>query len=159
MPIEPGGVVADYAPFYYAPRSPMLYAIHMGRVPEYTDGLDPLVYLVTTVDRLAETCGPLVFTDRNAALASSLVQFSASIADLDAMIDWNLMQATMWRDTLEEPDRRERRMAECLVHGRVPWEAFFGIVARTEARKAEVEEILREAAVEAQVQVRSNWYF
>lgn len=30
VPIGPGGVVADYVPFYYAPRSPMLRRIHGG---------------------------------------------------------------------------------------------------------------------------------
>jgi len=33
--IEPYGVVADYVPFYFAPRSPMMFAISHGRVPHY----------------------------------------------------------------------------------------------------------------------------
>ena len=52
VPVPPGGVVADFVPFYFAPRSPMMYAIHKGNVPEYPRGLGPLIYLVTTIERL-----------------------------------------------------------------------------------------------------------
>ena len=56
VPIEPGGVVADYVPFYLAPRSPMMFRIACdhrdGVVGRYPDGDDPLVYLVTSMDRL-----------------------------------------------------------------------------------------------------------
>ncbi|WP_161983184.1 DUF4433 domain-containing protein, partial [Candidatus Frankia alpina] len=45
--VPPGGVVADYVPFYFAPCSPMMYVIHQGGVPTYDGGCDDLVYLVT----------------------------------------------------------------------------------------------------------------
>jgi hypothetical protein len=32
VPLDPGGVLHDYVPFYFCPRSPMLYAIHSGEV-------------------------------------------------------------------------------------------------------------------------------
>ena len=35
--IPPGGTVADYVPFYYAPRSPMMFSIHCGNVPTYDE--------------------------------------------------------------------------------------------------------------------------
>lgn len=115
VPVAPRGVVADYVPFYFVPRSPILYAIMMGNVPEYTGGIDPLLYLVTTAERLAELGLPMLFTDRNAVLTTA--HFTPHLADLDRLIDWPLMRATMWNNTPSEPDRMERRMAECLVYG------------------------------------------
>src|SRR5689334_2142065 len=39
----PGGHPCDYVPFYFAPRSPMLFKIAIGGVPHYQEGQDPLV--------------------------------------------------------------------------------------------------------------------
>src|SRR5579885_2830987 len=50
VPCGPGGTLHDYVPFYFAPRSPMLYTIHRGNVPGYEDGQEPLVHLVTSAE-------------------------------------------------------------------------------------------------------------
>jgi hypothetical protein len=50
VPCGPGGVVADYAPFYFAPRSPMLYAIHRGNVDGADHGQAEMVHLVATCE-------------------------------------------------------------------------------------------------------------
>jgi hypothetical protein len=118
----------------------MMYAIYCGTVPEYDGGIDPLVYLVTDVDRLLAMRLPTVFTDRNAVLA--IAAFDTGREVLDEAIDWQLMRQRMWNNTADEPDRMERRMAECLVHGVVSWEAFTAIHVRTQARRAEVVRLL-----------------
>lgn len=157
VPVPPGGVVADYAPFYYAPRSPMMYRIERGGVATYTEGCDDLVYLVTTVERLAELKLPMVFTDRNATL--EIAEFTNEFGRLDGLVDWPLMQERYWNDTPAQPDRKERRQAEWLVHGQVPWEALTGIVARTPACARQVLATLTTVGVTMPVVVRPNWYF
>jgi hypothetical protein len=157
VPVGPRGVVADYVPFYFAPRSPMMSAISKGRVPEYQHGTESLLYLGTTVERLADLGLPTVFTDRNAALAPA--HYSDRVADLDDMIDWELMKARYRADTPEEPDRRERRMAEFLVHRSVPWEAIQYVAAYSEARAAEARATLTRSCQGVRVGIEPGWYF
>jgi hypothetical protein len=135
----------------------MMYAIHCGNVSTYTGGCDPLVYLVTTVERVAELGLQSLFTDRNAVLKTA--QFSEDPQWLDRQVDWTLMGSTMWNNTAELPDRRERRMAECLVHDRVPWKAFTEVVARTEESFKAVQAALATVGATTAVAVRPAWYF
>ncbi|MGQ0776964.1 MAG: DUF4433 domain-containing protein [Pseudonocardiales bacterium] len=93
VPITPGGVVADYVPFYLATRSPIMFRIACdhrdGVVGRYPDGDDPLVYLMTSMDRLVASGLQWVVTDGNAA--ASVTQFTSSPKDLATMIDWPLL--------------------------------------------------------------------
>lgn len=157
VPVTPFGVTADYVPFYFAPLSPMMYAIHMGAVPQYTDGLDPLVYLVTSPEQVMSTGGVSVITDGNCA--SALTDFSADLGDLDELVDWSIMQERYWRNTDEDGDRRRRRMAEFLVHDHLPTSAIQMIGTRSETRLAEVEEIVRAAGVEIPIAHKPGWYY
>ena len=110
VPVPPGGVVADYVPFYFAARSPMLYAVHMGNVAEYKGGQDEVVYLVSSIAAVAEHCLAAVFCDRNATL--EVARYGTDPAVIGRYVDWELMEAQWWHNTPQEPDRMERRMAE-----------------------------------------------
>ncbi len=157
VPIGPGGVVADYVPFYFAARSPMLYTINRGNVPAYRSGQDPLVYLVTNVARLQKVDCRFVFTDRNAYYQTAT--YAEDPADLDQLVDWALMESTMWNNTAAEPDRMERRMAEFLVHGSVPFSAVMAVGIRSEVTAGAVAEVLGTLDDPPQVLVRPDWYY
>lgn len=156
VPIAPGGVVADYAPFYFRAPSPMMSAIAHGRVEEYQAGTGRLIYLVSTLERLvADGLGPIL-TDRNAAL--EVAAFRAfDLADPldDGFIAWDTVRARYWGDY---PDGKERGMAECLVHRRVPWTSFLGVVARNDIVAEEVGGILAAHDASVQVKVLPDWY-
>lgn len=138
--VEPGGVVADYVPFYFTPRNLMLFQIHTGRVPTYEGGQECLVFLCVTLERVAELKLPWVVSDRNAAKA--LATFTADPAVLDDHVDWSVATTSAFNRTEEDPDRPERHQAELLVHRRVPWEAVQFVGTRTQGDLAVVQESL-----------------
>ena len=155
--LPPGGCVADYVPFYFAARSPMLYIISRGDVPTYSGGQDDIVYLVTSTEKVVEERLRFVFTDRNAALR--IADYGNDLQDLDDYVDWDLMEGRMWNNTDEELDRQERRMAEFLVHGQVPWSAFIGVAARDDEKCQQVEHVLASVGAKVLVTPRPEWYF
>lgn len=153
----PGGCPADYVPFYFAARSPMLYVISEGRVPEYQDGEDPLVYLVTNIDTVIATGRPFVFSDGNCAKA--ITDYTTDLNRLDTMVDWPLMNERYWHDTLDDGDRKRRRMAEFLVHEFLPWTAIFGLAVRSEDASHRVASVLGSLGRDLPVRVRPDWYY
>jgi len=158
VPIPPHGVVADYVPFYFAARSPMLYAIHMGSVPTYAGRQDEVVYLATNTVTVAEHALPFVFTDRNAALA--LARYSDDLDEMESLVDWPLMEGQWFKNTPDEPDRRERRMAELLVHQHVPWSAILGVMTRTDVQARQAADVLATVGVDpVPVRTQADWYF
>jgi hypothetical protein len=162
VPIPPGGVVADYVPFYFAPQSPMMFRIacdHRDAVTgRYPGGDDPLVYLMTSVDLLGPLGAAWIATDGNAA--SSVTEFTSASAALRDMIDWPLMEATYWHNIPEDPDRQRRRMAELLVHREFPIELIRGIATRTPSRERDVRRVLTTHGLgDLYVGVRPAWYY
>jgi hypothetical protein len=157
VPLAPFGRVADYVPFYFAPRSPMLLTLASGNVPTYSDGQDPLVYLVSSADAVAAAGQPCLFSDGNCA--SPLTQFFGDLALLGSAVDWELMTSRMWANTPEDQDRMRRRMAEFLVHQRVAVGCVSLMVVRHETMKRRVEAIQAAYGMAIPVAARSWWYF
>lgn len=157
VPLAPHGCVADYVPFYFAPRSPMLYKLHKGGVPNYTGGQDPLVYLVSSAEAVAAVSIPFVFSDGNCA--ATVTCFSGDLAQIESVVDWEVMRAQMWANSADDPDRRRRRMAEFLAHQRVPVSCLSGIVVRRDMMKERVTEMLASSGTDLPVAAEASWYF
>lgn len=86
--------MADYVPFYFAERSPMMFTLDKGNVTTYTGGFDRVVYLVSTLEVLTASACQWIVTDRNAA--QRVAAFAEARDDLDDFIDWPLMQSAQW---------------------------------------------------------------
>jgi hypothetical protein len=160
VPCGAGGTLADYVPFYFAPRSPMLYAITRGLVSAEAARTDQIVYLVSSTQSLRKAGLTVVASNRHAELDYAEMSDLDGDLDHDGFVDWPLMTARYWNNTPDDPDRKERRQAECLVHPYVPWQAIEGVATKTEQARSQVELVLGTVAVQpARVAVRAEWYF
>ena len=70
---HPDTMVGEYVPFYFCPRSIMLYIIHMGNHPDmdhYRDGQGPIVHLQVDLESAVDWADQhgvrWAFSDRNA---------------------------------------------------------------------------------------------
>jgi hypothetical protein len=163
----PGGVVHDYVPFYFAPRSPMLFTIDQGNVEGCSHRQQDIVHLATTVDTVCKTQLKFVFYNFNATLS-----YAECFDDLDELekIDWPLFfeepridgYCKYWNsryDPAKYAQRMETRQAEFLVHREVPLGVFEGIGVFNESKAKEVRTILKAAGVDLPVQAKPGWYY
>jgi ssDNA thymidine ADP-ribosyltransferase, DarT len=157
VPKGPRGTVHDYVPFYFGPRSVMLYQLHTGWVPGYSEGQEPLIYLVSTCQAVAAEGLGVVFSDGHGL--ASFTGWYDDPADL-GKVDWGAAYARQWNDTLEDPDRQRRKQAEFLVHRICPWSVLTEIGVYNEPARDRVEATLRAHGREVlPVRIRSEWYY
>lgn len=167
LPDPPGGAVHDYVPFYFAPRSPMLSAIHNGRVADCSWQQSDIVHIETTVDRATAGDKAFAFYDRNATLRHSRCYTDLARVDVVA---WDLLTEAPQLDGFckyfhDRPaearyaDRMERRQAEFLVKDAVLLDHMTRIGVIDQQHADEVVTILRAAGVNLRVDVMRDWYF
>jgi hypothetical protein len=156
VPCAPGGVVADYVPFYFAPRSPMLYVISRGGVENYSEGQRPILHLVSSAEAVLAVNLPFTFTDGHADMDIS--RYFTSLKDLD-QIDWNIMASRYWHDTDQYGDRKRRRQAEFLVHQFFSFALIesIGVINLTMAHQ--VTGLLQPLVKKPDVKVMPAWYY
>jgi hypothetical protein len=157
VPYAAGGTLADYVPFYFAPRSPMLFAIHRGQVPVYNKGQRDIIHLVSTVEAVLQSGVPFAFTDGHADIAYS--QFFDNLDALAQHVDWSLMRERYWNNTAQDGDRKRRRQAEFLIYQHVPWALIQQIGVIDRQRQQQVEALIAQLAHCPQVLIQRNWYY
>jgi hypothetical protein len=156
VPIEPGGTLADYVPFYFTPFSVMMKNIHSGwgGVPKRPN--EEIVILVSSLPRISELDLPFVFTN-----AHAYPEWTNYYNDLTYLseIDWDILQR---RDFKRDPDdlrKMERYQAEALIYQHLPIEGLIGIVCYTEFLKQNIEQEAYARGLKLQVIARTGWYF
>ena len=153
---HPSTNVGHYVPFYFCPRSPMLYVIHRRNAElTYQGGQDRIVHLVSRLGVAIQNAAgrPWAFSDGNAG--ARYARFSNDLAQFDEFVDWNAVQATDWSDSTV----KERKQADFLVHQRFPWTGFFAIGVIDQSVADEVQRILALQDHCPTVAVKRDWYY
>ena len=148
--------VGDCVPFYFCPRSVMLYVIHQANHPDltYRGGQGPIVHLEADLRRTvawAEEQGlRWAFTTSNAG--SRFFDDYSNLAQLDK-IDWNAVQAKDWQQC------KEGKQAEFLIEQQFPWELVSRIGVQSMPVCRQVRAVLESTAHKPPVEISRNWYY
>ena len=159
-PCHPNTYVGDYVPFYFCPRSPMLYMIHMKNDElKFQGGQERIVHLVTSLEYGIKEAGerPWAFSDGNAGAAYT--QFSNDLEQLPTFIKWDAVNARRWSGRNVDPAIKNNKQAEFLVYDTFSWQTFRGIGVINETIRKEVQEILKNADHKPEVLVKSDYYY
>lgn len=154
--------VGDCVPFYFCPRSVMLYVIHMADNPElkYREGQAPIVHLEADLHEVvswAERNGHRwAFTLSNAG--ANYFEDYADLAFLDS-IDWSAVQADWWSGSGISESVERNKQAEFLIECYFPWELVSRIGVRSQNVCEQVKELIQESSHRPCVEVRPDWYY
>jgi ssDNA thymidine ADP-ribosyltransferase, DarT len=157
VPIPPYGLFSDYVPFYFTPKSIMLYNIETGYNGIVRRPNTEIVILVTSGQSLIDKGVTVLFTDRHAYAATAA--WSADLKGLAATIDWDILCRHDFGRSDSYPDKKERYQAEAFALRHVPSEALLAVGCVSDGVKREVEGVLKRVRSMLRVVVRPTWYF
>lgn len=155
---HPGTKVGQYVPFFYCPRSVMLYILHRGNHVdiEYREGQAPIVHLVADLEAslrwAAQHQVRWALSPTNAG--ARYTGFFNRTEDLHR-IDW---QAVANRD-FRDPAVKEAKQAEFLMFDWFPWTLVEAIGVFDENHRELASKHLRNATRKPPVRVENGWYF
>ncbi|HFD87779.1 MAG TPA: DUF4433 domain-containing protein [Gammaproteobacteria bacterium] len=148
--------VGDCVPFYFCPRSVMLYMFWRNNHPEitYSGGQKPILHLVADLHNVIEWAEKngrrWVFTDSNAG--SFYFNDYADMSQLD-QIDWGAVGARSWSGC------REQKQAEFLVEDSFPWGLVERIGVQHRTTYTQVAHALTASAHKPQLEIKTDWYY
>lgn len=150
--------VGECVPFYFCPRSVMLYLIHQANHPDlqYLGGQSPIIHLETDLHasvawarsnnyRWAFTlsnAGARFFEDRN-----NLSQLSE--------INWEAVQATQWSGD----GVKDGKQAEFLVEYNFPWHLIERIGVYSQSIYQQVIDTISTVNYQPRVEIIPTWYY
>ena len=153
---RPGLNVGDCVPFYFCPRSVMLFVIHRGNHPEldYRGGQDDIVHLVADVHEAVDWAEHherrWAFSLSNAG--SRYFQDRCDLAQLGD-IDWNAVEARNWQDC------KEGKQAEFLIERSLSWKLIREVGVQSRRVQDRVREVFQDTAYKPDVMLKPDWYY
>lgn len=154
--------VGQCVPFYFCPRSIMLFLIHKASNPEltYRGGQGPIVHLEadlhTVVENAKQNGRRWAFTLSNAG--GYLFEDRADLAQLHE-INWDAVRADRWSGTGVDPAIKDGKQAEFLVEHSFPWWLVERIGVRDRQVYQRVMDCLPAGGHRPTIELRPDWYY
>lgn len=147
--------VGDCVPFYFCPRSVMLFLIHRrNHELAYKNGQVPIIHLETDLNTVASWANEngvrWAFTLSNAG--AYYFEDCSDLAQLNE-IDWAAVNARNWQSC------KEGKQAEFLLESNFSWHLVKQIGVINTNVHAQVIHAMTEAAHRPVVEVKNDWYY
>ncbi|MEO8927322.1 MAG: DUF4433 domain-containing protein [Caulobacteraceae bacterium] len=158
---HPGLRVGSCTPFYFCPRSVMLFLIHRKNEDlAYKGGQEPIIHLEAdlydTIEWAENSSLRWAFTLSNAG--AYYFEDRADIANL-ADINWEAVWARQWSGNAVSPAVKEGKQAEFLIERCFPWRLVERIGVHSQAAVSAVSNAMQSAAHRPRIEIRRDWYY
>ena len=159
---HPGLYVGQCVPFYFCPRSPMLYMHSRANDPNlpYRGGQEPIIHLEADLRRTVSWANA---TGRRWAFTSSNAGsfYFEDFSDLNLLekVHWDAVQAHRWSGSGIEVAVRDRKQAEFLVEISFPWELVSRIGVHSPSTGNRALSQMRGSSHHPPVEIKPGWYY
>lgn len=151
------GMIGDYVPFYFTPKSIMLFNIITGYqapvVPKQNK--EDILVIRCLVQKLVGL-PQWFFTDGQAN--KSFTKHFNNLADYNK-IDWVSIQNSNFKNDADDPDRSRKYQAEFLVHSAVPVACIESLNVYNKTAKNYVVEQLKQNNINLAVNIQPQYFF
>jgi hypothetical protein len=155
---HPGTRVGHYVPFYFCPRSIMLYILHRGNHPEleYRGGQTPIIHLQADLHEVVMNANRhgLRWAFSNSNAGARYTNFFASLEQLE-QVDWAAVRASDFRDSRI----KDGKQAEFLVFDYFPWTWVEKVGVTNQTVLEQVKSTLAGATHNPPASCEPGWYF
>lgn len=152
---EQGYRLSNYIPFYFGPRSPMLYVIQCGGNGVRRRRPEEIVYCVIKIDALITSNIQGVFTDGHALDVLSKFYPSSELVNLNKHVRVEDVYEMYWKDDESDLDLKRRKEAELLIEDHLSPDLIAGLVVYNEDAKNRLNNL----GVKKKIIVVQTFYF
>jgi hypothetical protein len=142
--------VGELIPFYFCPRSLMLFTINQGSTGRPAGCQTTIIHIVSNVAAAISLGQPWAISDGNAGAYHT--DFDSNLSVLDSL-DWPAIRARDWRG------RTHQKCAEFLVADFFPWSGIQHMGCHNAAVAQQVKMLIQNHSHQPSVDVRPLWYY
>ena len=147
--------LTQYIPFYFGPRSIMLYVIEHGYNGVEKQKAEDIVYCVIRINDIIANNINCIFSDGHSLSAITKFYTQDKLPQLNSIISYNDLYAHYWISE-EDIDLKRRKEAELLIKKELPREYIRGFIVYNKEAK---EKLTACGISENRIAINPNYYF
>lgn len=145
----------DYIPFYFGPRSPMLYVMQHGYNGVRRVEPENIVYCVVGIDDLISNNVNCIFTDGHALNKFTVFYAKEQLSSINEIVKYDDVYSTQWNPE-NDLDLKRRKEAELLIEEDLPPQYVKGYAVYNEIAKQRLVDM---GVVLEKISIKPNYYF